>query len=148
MGSGLYHHHEAKYNLEKIFYNLLLVQDHLAFDPCANCLTKHISTILAYSDEGIQLDNADEVIPDFTKVNEVMPAVLAIIRGCANGDKCEIRNADDMYKLLQSIRTLRREIGRTLYGIDSDVVHDITDEKSHEETHEHEHIELPDYAHE
>jgi hypothetical protein len=124
--------------MEKIFYNLLLVQDHLSLDPCANCLTKHLSTILAYNEEGASLDNADKVHDLFVIVHDEIPKILAIVRNCAVGDRCDIKRPEDMDNLVQSVRHLRREVGKAIYGIDSDVVHDITDESAHRQTYEHE----------
>lgn len=141
MPSGKWSHHDARYNLEMIFHNFLLVEDHFKIDPCANCLTKHLNLILAYSEEGRGLDNAKEVMGLFDEIEALVPAVLAEVLSCSSGGVCTVKDPLKMQEMVQSVRRLRRVVGGAVFGIDSDIVHDILDE-------EHDHVHAHDFAHE
>ncbi len=145
MPSGKWSHHDARYNLEMVFENLLLVEDHLKIDPCANCLTKHLNLILAYAQEGRGLDNAKEVMGLFDEIDSLIHAVLNEVLSCSSGGVCNVKEPGKMQEMIQSLRRLRRIVGGAVFGIDSDIVHDIIEGKegqfgehahSHEEPHE------------
>lgn len=141
MPSGKWSHHDARYNLEMIFENLLLIEDHLKIDPCANCLTKHLNLVMAYSQEGRGLDNAQEVKGLFDEADDLAPAVLNEILSCSSGGVCNVKDAKVLQDMVQSIRRLRRVIGGAVFGIDSDIVHDILEEGQEQFSHEHSHEE-------
>lgn len=113
----MYDHHDARYNLELISQDLTLIEDHYKGNGCADCLVKHISTIRAYSREALGLNNARNFIELLKKIDEVMDKHLQIILGCAVGEKCDINDKDDMDKLVQEIRALRKEIVENIYNV-------------------------------
>lgn len=125
MPIGVYSHHMAKYNLRMIFENLLLIEDHMKLDPCANCLTKHCNLVMAYSHEGRSLDGASEVMGLFDEIDAFVPAVLETVLSCSSGGACEVKEPQKMAQLVQDVRRMRRVIGMAVFGIDSDIVHDI-----------------------
>lgn len=132
MAIGVYSHHEAKYNLRMIFENLLLIEDHLKVDPCANCLTKHLNLILAYSHEGRGLDGAAEVMGLFDEMESSVPEWLETVLSCSSGGVCDVKEPEKMQRMIQSIRRLRRVVGAAVFGIDSDIVHDISEDEEKE----------------
>jgi hypothetical protein len=145
--SDMFGHHTCEGNLEKCFYNILLLQDHYsgANVNCSNCIIKHISDVIAYCEEGISLDNGYKYVKLVDKITELMNVHLKIVLECVVDGKCKVKNPHDMHKMIQEARSMRREIGQVLYGVDTDVASDEEDHgftrkgDSHTESHHHEH---------
>jgi hypothetical protein len=124
---GMFGHHDARYNAEQILRNLLLIQDHYSTDPCADCLTKHWSLVLAYADEGLTLDNNKAVRDLLERTAEIGNRHFNTIVSCAVKNVCKVRNHDDLMEMLQEVRSLRKEISMRIYGLVGDVTHDAFD---------------------
>lgn len=125
-------HHDARYNLDKIINNLLLIQDHYTFDPCADCLTKHHKLVMAYAEEGMTLDNNDMVRRELSDAEELSRKHLHIVVECTIGNKCKVKKPEDMQRMVQEVRALRRKLNMKVYGLEGDITHDIlVDDHSH-----------------
>jgi hypothetical protein len=153
-GAPIFWHHQAEYNLEKIIRNLLLIQDHYAIDTCSNCLTKHWNLVQAYQEEGRTLENGEKFEDDFDKVEDLGNRHFRVILDCTVNNKCDIKNPHDMHRMIQEVRAMRRALCIAIYGIDSDVVHDLLAEPEGrmvhtdldtEDDHDHEHV-LNEYS--
>ena len=124
---GLFGHHDAKFNAEQVLRNLILIQEHYAVDSCSDCLSKHWNLVLAYAEEGLTLDNYKEVKDLLEKATKIANRHLKIIIECSTENKCRVKNDDDMMRMLQEVRSLRKEISMRIYGLVGDVTHDAFD---------------------
>lgn len=124
---GMFGHHDAKFNAEQILRNLMLIQYHYSADPCSDCLSKHWNLVLAYAEEGMTLDNYKEVTDLLDKALVVGNRHLKIILECTVGNKCKVKSNDDLMRMLQEVRSLRKEISVRIYGLVGDVTHDAFD---------------------
>lgn len=144
--SDMFGHHSAENNLEKAFYNLLLLVDHYSGSnvSCSNCIVKHLSDVIAYVEEASSLDNAEKYDAISEEAVAVMNKHLKIVLQCTKGGKCDIKSPHDIMKMIQEARHLRRKIGIILYGVDSDVASDNASDheftKSLDRAHEYGHI--------
>ena len=138
--SDMFGHHTCEGNLEKSFYNLLLLADHYtgANVTCSNCIVKHISDVIAYTEEGLALDNAAKYTELSADIIDTMQKHLKVVLQCTNGNVCKVKDQKDMLRMMQEVRSLRRRIGVELYGIDSDVASDAEGEHSFMHKHSHE----------
>jgi hypothetical protein len=136
---GMFGHHTCECNLEKSFYNLLLLTDHYtgANVNCSNCIVKHISDVIAYTEEGLALDNALKHKKLSDEIIDMMRNHLKIVLGCTTGNMCKIKNPEDLMRMVKEARALRRKIGIELYGLDTDVATD--GDHSFLRKHKHEH---------
>jgi len=139
---AMFGHHDARYNCEMIIKNLILLQDHYAIDPCADCITKHLETIEAYAEEGLTLDNADKCRDYLIKAQEIADKHKKIVLSCTVGNFCNIHSHDDLNEMIQEIRELRKEMNMAIYGIVGEVAGFGEHNDALLEEHEHEH-ELP-----
>lgn len=142
--SGRFWHHQAEYNIEKIIRNLLLIQDHYSQDPCADCLSKHWNLVMAYAEEGETLDGSEKYAKEFNEVIGLGERHIKIILDCAVGGVCKVKKPEDMQRMIQEVRVLRKELNQKIYGLVGDVTHDILveqgklvgeDVSDHEEDH-------------
>jgi hypothetical protein len=143
----MYGHHDARYNAEQILRNLMLIQDHYSSDPCADCLTKHWNLVMAYAEEGLTLDNYKKVADLLNGALEVGHRHFKVIVDCAVGGQCRVKKQEDLMKMLQEVRSLRKEISVRIYGLVGDVTHDAFDRHEAHDNGEHEDIHTLDKRH-
>jgi hypothetical protein len=144
--NGMFGHHEAAYNAEKIIFNLQLIQDHYSEDPCADCLTKHWNYVAAYAEEGKTLDNAAKFQGLFNDAIALRNEHFKTIIGCAVDNVCKIKTPEDMMRMIQQVRQLRRKFNRETYDMEGDVTHDIL--VDHDNRHEEEVAPISEHEHE
>ena len=142
-------HHDARYNLEMIVENLILLQDHYSGNRCGDCIMKHLQTVQAYADEGMTLDSASEFIEYLKTSKELAERHQGLVVPCVNEEgTCEIVSHDQINGLINDVRMLRKEINMALFHMAGDLIyesegnHDITEHHhSHLGGHDHEHEE-------
>lgn len=133
--------------MERIIENLILLQDHFAMDPCADCCLKHTETIEAYAREGLALDHSLDVKEMLDGAIESAQKWKGIIVGCINDEgKCEIKKPEDMQNLIQEARALRRELNMSIYRMAGDLIYE--NEQGHSHDLAHHHLGEHDHGHE
>ncbi len=116
----MFDHHTAEYNLEKIIENLILLQEHYAGNRCGDCILKHLETIRAYADEGMTLDHSDKYMQFLKASYDLAEKHLDIVVGCIEEGECKVKSEEDIHRMIQEVRELRREINMALYGMVGD----------------------------
>lgn len=119
-------HHSAYFNGAKIIYNLELLGEHYALDPCRECIGKHLQTIIAYAQEGALLDHAEEMREFLEAAESLAVRHLSLVLECAvkeNG-KCELHGPADVMRLAQEARALRREMNVAIFGFAADLMYE------------------------
>lgn len=104
----------AEYNLKQIAKNLLLIQDHLLKEACADCVAKHYLLCEAYAEEALSLDNAEKYKDLIMKVLALTNKHLALVTKFLKEGKHE----ENLQEMAQEVRQLRKEIVKEVYGID------------------------------
>lgn len=92
---------KPEFNLEEIIKQMILLEDHLFQDKkrCKECITKHFYTIIAFSEEGITLDNDHHL-------NSIFNKILVNVRKYQD----ELHKTNDYDNIGTKIRDLRKEI--------------------------------------
>jgi hypothetical protein len=83
--------------------------------------------VLAYAQEGLTLDKYQAVNDLLDKTIDVGNRHFGIIVSCAVKNVCKVKNDADMMRMLQEVRSLRKEISMRIYGLVGDVTHDAFD---------------------
>jgi hypothetical protein len=140
----MFDHHTAEYNLDMIVQSLILLQDHYSGNRCADCILKHLQTIEAYANEGLSLDHAIQYKDFFKDAIELAEKHKELVVGCLDEKGvCLVKSEEDINKMIQEVRMLRKEINMVLYHLAGDLVYDEEKAVSHDFTHEeHEHHHL------
>jgi len=140
----MFDHHTAEHNLDAIIQTLILLQDHYTGNRCADCILKHLETIEAYANEGLSLDNSLKYKEFFEDAIKLADKHKQIVVGCLDeSGVCQIKNEQDINKMVQEVRMLRKELNMVLYHLAGDLVYDEEKAVSHDfihEGHEHHHI--------
>jgi len=151
----MFDHHTAEYNLDMIIQTLILLQDHYTGNRCADCILKHLETIEAYANEGLSLDHAIQYKDFFKDVIDLAEKHKELVVGCLDEKGvCLVKSEEDINKMVQEVRMLRKELNMALYHLAGDLVYDEEKAVSHDFTQEHEqqqeHIEeeAPQYSEE
>ena len=107
---------EARYNMEQIAKNLILLQDHLTKEGCADCILKHILTIEALAEEALTLNGYKEwidLIEDTLNLTaELKEKVVAFLKEGVN------LKSGEGFELAQKVRSLRKKIVKRLYNME------------------------------
>jgi len=140
----MFDHHTAEYNLDMIVQSLILLQDHYAGNRCADCILKHLETIEAYANEGLSLDHAIQYKDFFKDAIDLAEKHKELVVGCLDENGvCQVKSEEDINKMIQEVRMLRKELNMVLYHLAGDLVYDEEKAVSHDFTHEeHEHHHL------
>jgi len=158
----MFGHHTAEYNLDMIVQTLILLQDHYAGNRCGDCILKHLQTIEAYANEGLSLDHSIQYKDFFKDAIDLAEKHKELVVGCLDENGvCQVKSEEDINKMIQEVRMLRKEFNMALYHLAGDLVyddekavsHDFRQQEEHEHHHlgeEHEHIEeeAPQYSEE
>ena len=112
----MYSHHDARYNLIEISKQLILIEEHLAGNRCADCLTKHYLTVQALAAEGLRLEHGQEepYRSLLTQANQVAQKHLTYVLH-DQGNKIP--------EMITEVRQLRKNIFNQVLGI-SDIHHE------------------------
>jgi len=140
----MFDHHTAEYNLDMIVQSLILLQDHYAGNRCADCILKHLETIEAYANEGLSLDHAIQYKDFFKDAINLAEKHKELVVGCLDEKGvCLVKTEEDINKMIQEVRMLRKELNMVLYHLAGDLVYDEEKAVSHDftqEEHEHHHL--------
>ena len=133
----MFGHHTAEYNLDMIVQSLILLQDHYAGNRCGDCILKHLQTIEAYANEGLSLDHAIQYKDFFKDAIDLAEKHKGLVVGCLDENGvCQVKSEEDINKMIQEVRMLRKEINMVLYHLAGDLVYDDEKAVSHDFTHE------------
>ena len=91
--------------------------------------------ILAYISEGRTLDNNEKVIREFNECEPLGNRHLKVITECAVGNVCKVKKPEDMQRMVQEVRSMRRKLNNCIYGLEGDITHDILVEKDDDHHH-------------
>jgi len=129
---------------------LILLQDHYAGNRCGDCILKHLQTIEAYANEGLSLDHSIQYKDFFKDAIDLAEKHKELVVGCIDENGvCQVKSEEDINKMIQEVRMLRKEFNMALYHLAGDLVYDEEKAVSHDFTHEeHEHHHLGEEEHE
>jgi|GEM_PF-5260013 hypothetical protein len=111
----MFDHHDSRYNLVEIAKQFLLVEEHLVGNKCADCLTKHYLTIMAYAEEGLRLQHGQE---------EPYKSLLISSNELAKKHLSYVLQNQGQYipSMIQEVREVRKKIFNQVLGV-SDIHH-------------------------
>ena len=106
-------HHDALFNLREIAKQLILLEQHYVEDPCADCIAKHLLTVEALAQEGLNLNNAEKYQLLLKEALDLAQKHYDIVQGF-------LFNQNGNYNLLemaQEVRQLRKKIMQQAFNV-------------------------------
>lgn len=137
-------HHNAQYNVVEIITNLNQLGKHYIEDPCRECIGKHLIDIIADAREGYGLDDALEMREYLEAAESLAVGHLKEIIACTVSEdgRCTVKGREDLQRLFEETRKLRRELNLKIFGFSADLLYEGEQEGMRRELDEHARHEL------